>query len=41
MGVLEDDILICKLRPAQEIHAYMHAIKGISKDHAKFSPVGV
>ncbi|XP_012289110.1 DNA-directed RNA polymerases I and III subunit RPAC1 [Orussus abietinus] len=38
-GVLENDILICKMRPGQEIHAFMHAVKGIGKDHAKFSPV--
>lgn len=40
LGVLEDDILICKMRPGQEIHVFMHAVKGIGKDHAKFSPVG-
>lgn len=40
LGVLESDILICKMRPGQEIHAFMHAVKGIGKDHAKFSPVG-
>lgn len=39
-GMLEKDILICKMRPGQEICAYMHAVKGIGKDHAKFSPVG-
>ena len=39
-GVVEDDILLCKLRPNQEIHAIMQAVKGIGKDHAKFSPVG-
>lgn len=39
LGVLENDILICKMRPGQEIHAFMHAVKGIGKDHAKFSPV--
>ncbi|XP_066584066.1 DNA-directed RNA polymerases I and III subunit RPAC1 [Prorops nasuta] len=39
LGVLEDDILICKMRPGQDIHAFMHAVKGIGKDHAKFSPV--
>ena len=27
------------MRPNQEIHAYMEAVKGIGKDHAKFSPV--
>ncbi|XP_078051267.1 RNA polymerase I and III subunit C [Augochlora pura] len=39
LGVLENDILVCKMRPGQEIHAFMHAVKGIGKDHAKFSPV--
>ncbi|XP_012251556.2 DNA-directed RNA polymerases I and III subunit RPAC1 [Athalia rosae] len=39
LGVLEGDILICKMRPGQEIHAFMHAVKGLGKDHAKFSPV--
>lgn len=29
------------MRPGQEIHAFMHAVKGIGKDHAKFSPVGM
>ncbi|XP_057330458.1 DNA-directed RNA polymerases I and III subunit RPAC1 [Microplitis mediator] len=38
-GMLEPDILIAKLIPGHEIHAYMHAVKGIGKDHAKFSPV--
>ena len=33
------DILIAKMRPGQEIHLEMHAIKGIGMDHAKFSPV--
>lgn len=28
------------MRPGQEIHAFMHAVKGIGRDHAKFSPVG-
>lgn len=39
-SVLENDILICKMRPGHEIHAFMYAVKGIGKDHAKFSPVG-
>ncbi|XP_071557880.1 DNA-directed RNA polymerases I and III subunit RPAC1 [Temnothorax nylanderi] len=38
-GVLENDILICKMRPGHEIHLYMEAVKGIGQDHAKFSPV--
>lgn len=33
------DILLCKMRPGQEIKLSMHAIKGIGQDHAKFSPV--
>ncbi|KAL5009296.1 hypothetical protein ScPMuIL_014877 [Solemya velum] len=33
------DILIAKLRPGQEINLKMHCVKGIGKDHAKFSPV--
>lgn len=41
MGMLENDILLCKMRPGQEIHAFMYAVKGIGKDHAKFSPVGM
>ncbi|KYN14083.1 PREDICTED: DNA-directed RNA polymerases I and III subunit RPAC1 isoform X2 [Trachymyrmex cornetzi] len=39
IGILENDILICKMRPGHEIHLFMHAVKGIGKDHAKFSPV--
>lgn len=32
-------ILLAKLRPGQEIHLEMHAIKSVGKDHTKFSPV--
>ena len=33
------NILIAKLRGGQEIDLKVHAIKGIGRDHAKFSPV--
>ncbi|EDO19601.1 hypothetical protein Kpol_1018p139 [Vanderwaltozyma polyspora DSM 70294] len=33
------DILLCKLRPGQEISLKAHCILGIGSDHAKFSPV--
>ncbi len=36
---VQDDILIAKLRPGQQIHIQMHCILGIAQDHAKFSPV--
>ncbi|KAM4693628.1 DNA-directed RNA polymerases I and III subunit RPAC1 [Discoglossus pictus] len=36
---VHNDILIAQLRPGQEIHVVMHCVKGIGKDHAKFSPV--
>lgn len=35
-----DDILIAKLRPGHELDIKLHAMKGIGRDHAKFSPVG-
>ena len=37
---VHNDILIAKLRPGQEIDVRLLCIKGIGKDHAKFSPVG-
>lgn len=38
-GPVEDDIIIAKLRPGHEMDIRMVAIKGVGKDHAKFSPV--
>ena len=37
---VQDDILLVKMRPGQEIAAELHCEKGIGKDHAKYSPVG-
>lgn len=34
------DILLDKLRPGQELDLKLHAVKGLGKDHTKFSPVG-
>jgi len=36
---VDDDILIARLRPGQEIELKVRCIKGVGKDHAKFSPV--
>ena len=38
-AVVHGDILLAKLAPGQVIHLEAHAVKGIGKDHAKFSPV--
>uniref|UniRef100_A0A0N5A7V8 DNA-directed RNA polymerases I and III subunit RPAC1 n=1 Tax=Syphacia muris TaxID=451379 RepID=A0A0N5A7V8_9BILA len=38
-AMVYDDILVAKLRPGQEIEAKCHCVKGIGRDHAKFSPV--
>uniref|UniRef100_A0A914ZKL7 DNA-directed RNA polymerases I and III subunit RPAC1 n=2 Tax=Parascaris univalens TaxID=6257 RepID=A0A914ZKL7_PARUN len=38
-NMVHDDILVAKLRPGQEIEARCHCVKGIGRDHAKFSPV--
>eukprot|EP01083_Nonionella_stella_P156800 508176_1 len=35
-----DDIIIAKLRPGQCIEISMRAVKGIGRDHAKYSAVG-
>jgi DNA-directed RNA polymerases I and III subunit RPAC1 len=34
------NIVLMKLRPGQEVDMEMHAVKGVAKDHAKFSAVG-
>ena len=36
---VDDDILIAKLAVGQELDLQMHCVKGIGRDHAKFSPV--
>lgn len=39
VGPIEKDILINKMRPGHELDLKMIAVKGIGRDHAKFSPV--
>lgn len=36
---VDPDILIAKLRPGHEIDAKLFCVKGVGRDHAKFSPV--
>ncbi|XP_055347116.1 DNA-directed RNA polymerases I and III subunit RPAC1-like [Paramacrobiotus metropolitanus] len=38
---VHDDILINVLRPNQEMDLKIHVVKGIGKDHIKFSPVSL
>ena len=38
-AVVNGDILLATLAPGQIIDLEAHAVKGIGKDHAKFSPV--
>jgi DNA-directed RNA polymerase I and III subunit RPAC1 len=38
-GPIEDDILLNKLLPGHELDIKLYAVKGIGRDHAKFSPV--
>jgi DNA-directed RNA polymerase I and III subunit RPAC1 len=40
LGPVHHDILLTKLRPGQEVNIEMHCVKGIGKEHAKWSPVG-
>lgn len=35
------NIVLAKLRPGQAVDIEVHAVKGVGKDHAKFSPVGM
>ncbi|GMR59751.1 hypothetical protein PMAYCL1PPCAC_29946, partial [Pristionchus mayeri] len=37
--MVHEDILVAKMRPGQQIEALVHCVKGIGRDHAKFSPV--
>lgn len=39
VGCIHDDILISQMRPGHEFDLKLVAVKGIGKDHAKFSPV--
>lgn len=39
IGPCESDILICKMRPNHELNLKLLAVKGLGKDHAKFTPV--
>lgn len=36
---VHDDIVLVKMRPDQKVHVELDAVKGIGRDHAKFSPV--
>ena len=38
---IHQEIVLAKLRPGQEVEMELHAIKGLGKDHAKWSPVGM
>ncbi|XP_063235461.1 DNA-directed RNA polymerases I and III subunit RPAC1 isoform X1 [Bacillus rossius redtenbacheri] len=39
VGPVHGDILVAKMRPGHELDLKLHAVKGVGKDHAKFSPV--
>ncbi|PWN87132.1 RBP11-like subunits of RNA polymerase [Acaromyces ingoldii] len=36
---VHQDILLAKLRPGQKVFMELHCVKGVGKDHTKFSPV--
>ncbi|KAJ2918290.1 hypothetical protein MD484_g2081, partial [Candolleomyces efflorescens] len=38
-GPINPNIVLAKLRPGQAVNMELHAVKGVGKDHAKFSPV--
>ncbi|KAG6820616.1 hypothetical protein H0H93_014219 [Arthromyces matolae] len=38
-AAINSNIVLAKLRPGQAVDMELHAIKGVGKDHAKFSPV--
>ncbi|KAF7789292.1 hypothetical protein EIP86_000234 [Pleurotus ostreatoroseus] len=38
-GPTNKNIVLAKLRPGQEVDMELHAIKGVGKEHAKWSPV--
>uniref|UniRef100_A0A914CFK0 DNA-directed RNA polymerases I and III subunit RPAC1 n=1 Tax=Acrobeloides nanus TaxID=290746 RepID=A0A914CFK0_9BILA len=37
--MVHKDIIVVKMRPGHELEASCHCVKGIGRDHAKFSPV--
>ncbi|XP_005095420.1 DNA-directed RNA polymerases I and III subunit RPAC1 [Aplysia californica] len=39
IGPVDKDILIATMRPGHELDVDLYCVKGIGKDHAKFSPV--
>lgn len=39
-GPTNKNIVLAKLRPGQEVDMELHAIKGVGKEHAKWTPVG-
>ncbi|KAF8971177.1 DNA-directed RNA polymerase [Flammula alnicola] len=38
-GPTRPNIVLAKLRPGQQVNLELHAVKGVGKDHSKFSPV--